>query len=156
LLELPCYVAWEVWKSRNINIFDNKFSSPSAVAFKALSQFNEFSGRRNLSLARRPLCPVFPDDIATRFFDGSSSQNGVVCACGVVLKLLNGNVFLLGLNVGSGTNSKAELLGLWVLLFFSRVQKLEHLQVYGDSKLMIDWDLNKCSFKMDSSGFLAT
>jgi hypothetical protein len=40
-----------------------------------------------------------------------------------------------------------------VLLFFARVQKLEHLQVYGDSKLMIDWALNKCSFKMAALDF---
>jgi hypothetical protein len=108
--------------NQEINFFfENKFSPPSVVSFKDLSQFNEFSGSRKLNYGCRPLYPVFSDDLAIGFFYGSSSLDGAVCACGAVLKLLDGVVFLLRLNVGSGTNSKVELLGLWVLLFFARV-----------------------------------
>jgi ribonuclease HI len=92
-------------------------------------------------------------DLATSFFDGSSSQYGVVCTSGAVLKLLDGMVYKLRLHIGSGTNSKDELLGLWTILCFARFQKIDHLQAVGDSKLMINWALNKCSLKLGDLDF---
>ena len=66
-----------------------------------------------------PFIQFFLMTLAIGFFYGSSSLDGAVCACGAILKLLDGVVFLLRLNVGSDINSNCELLGLWMLLFFS-------------------------------------
>jgi ribonuclease HI len=123
------------------------FSPTSVVSFKDLGQFNEFFGSRKFNYGCRPVYPLFFDDLSIGFFYGSSSLYGEICACGAVLKLLDGVAFHVILNVGSGTNSKVELLGLWVLLIFARVRMIDQFQVVGDSKLMIDWALNKCSFK---------
>jgi len=95
------------------------FSPTSVVSFKDLGQFNEFFGSKKFNYGCWPLYPLFFDDLAIGFFYCSSSLYGAICAFGAVLKLLYGVAFHVRLNVGSGTNSKAELLGLWVLLIFS-------------------------------------
>ena len=40
---------------------------------------------------------------------------------------------------GSGTNTKGELLSLWLLLHFSLGLGLDDILVYGDSKVITDW-----------------
>ena len=43
---------------------------------------------------------------------------------------------------GLGSNSKGELLTLWVILLLSNHLKSDGIQIYGDSKVLIDWDSN--------------
>ena len=38
-----------------------------------------------------------------------------------------------------GSNTRAELLALWALLFFSKAIGLPKLQIYGDSLVIINW-----------------
>jgi ribonuclease HI len=118
------------------------------VALKAWSQFNAFPKRSSSGSIRRPPYPKVSNDLVVGFFDGSSSSNGSVCASGVVIKMLNGTTHLIRFNSGEGLNSKEELLGLWALLFISSQLNIHQLQVCGDSKLIIDWALNKSAFKV--------
>jgi ribonuclease HI len=48
------------------------------------------------------------------------------------------------LNGGSGTNSKAELLGAWGTLTMEKMWNITKLKVFGDSKGIIDWLNNGC------------
>jgi ribonuclease HI len=48
------------------------------------------------------------------------------------------------INGGSGTNSKAELLGAWVTLTIAKLWNITKLKILGDSKVIIDWLNNKC------------
>ena len=43
---------------------------------------------------------------------------------------------------GLGSNSKGELLTLWMILLFSNHLKLYGIHIYCDSKVLIDWDSN--------------
>lgn len=47
------------------------------------------------------------------------------------------------MDAGKGTNTKSELLALWGLLYFASMKKIKDLQVLGDSKVIIDWALDK-------------
>jgi ribonuclease HI len=38
-----------------------------------------------------------------------------------------------------GTNTRAELLGVWATLILATRLDMKDLQVYGDSKIVIDW-----------------
>ena len=40
----------------------------------------------------------------------------------------------------SGTNSKGELLALWIILFLARHLNLDDICIYGDSKVFVDWE----------------
>ena len=42
--------------------------------------------------------------------------------------------------VGTGTNTKAELVPLWALLWFSHEKQFNIGLVLGDSKTIVDWD----------------
>ena len=46
------------------------------------------------------------------------------------------------MSCSSGSNSKGELLALWIIFFFSNHLKLDGIQIYGDAKVIIDWALN--------------
>jgi ribonuclease HI len=43
------------------------------------------------------------------------------------------------INCGEGTNTKAELMGVWVTLTLANLWNIPKLQLMGDSKVIIDW-----------------
>lgn len=47
------------------------------------------------------------------------------------------------MNCGSGTNTRGELFASLVLLWVSQLYQVSNLQVFGDSKVIIDWVTNK-------------
>jgi ribonuclease HI len=71
------------------------------------------------------------------FFDGADT--GFSSGVGIMLKLSNSHFFKANLAIGTDTNIKAELVGLWGLLFFSLKFQILDLMVVGDSKVVLDW-----------------
>ena len=71
------------------------------------------------------------------FFDGASTST----AAGVGYSVfINGNHHLdFALGVGCGSNTKAELMGLWALLLSSQMMSIPLVQIYGDSQVIINW-----------------
>ena len=47
------------------------------------------------------------------------------------------------MNVGSGSNNHVELLALWGLLHFVNLRGIGLQLIMGDSKVIIDWALNR-------------
>ena len=64
--------------------------------------------------------PLFNNIRPLGFFDGSSQEDGSMCGAGVVLKCDDVRVYNLQMGRGRGTNTRGELLALWLLLFFAR------------------------------------
>jgi len=56
----------------------------------------------------------------------------------MVLYLSPNHFFLLKLGVGLGSNTQAELMALYALLYFGRDKGIQRLQVVGDSKVIVD------------------
>jgi ribonuclease HI len=81
-------------------------------------------------------------DLAVGFFDGASQERGEICGAGAVLKCPVLGTFRIKMNCGSGSNTKAELLALWCILYFAHFKKVTRLQLVGDSKVIIDWFTN--------------
>jgi hypothetical protein len=54
------------------------------------------------------------------------------------------------MNCGKGTNSKGELMALWLILYFSYLKQVPRLLLMGDSKVIIDWYTNDNNFQVIS------
>ena len=53
------------------------------------------------------------------------------------------HIFLAKLGVGQFTNTRAELVALWSLLYFAASLGLPSLMVWGDSQVVINWENTK-------------
>jgi ribonuclease HI len=84
------------------------------------------------------------------FFDGASQDRGDKCGAGAVLKCPVLGTYIIKMNCGSGTNTRAELLALWCILFFACYKKVTRLQLVGDSKVIIDWFTNENNLQVVS------
>ena len=58
---------------------------------------------------------------------------------GGVIKSIDKLVYRWHLNCGGGTNSKAELMGIWATLTLANHLVIHRLQAFGDSKVIIEW-----------------
>jgi ribonuclease HI len=58
---------------------------------------------------------------------------------GVVLFISHNHYIHIRYAPGGGTNNRAKLIALWTLLETAKEKNLSKLQVFGDSKLVIDW-----------------
>jgi ribonuclease HI len=54
------------------------------------------------------------------------------------------------LNCGTGTNNKAELMGVWASLRLAIHLSIQRIQIMGDSRVIIDWLNNKANFHSSS------
>lgn len=52
---------------------------------------------------------------------------------------MNGTIYKLRFDRGKGTNAREEFWALWSLLIYANKKCLSHFQVFGDSKIIIDW-----------------
>ena len=71
------------------------------------------------------------------FFDGASARG--VGGVGFCLYLSKTHSFEFALGTGPGTNTKAELIGLWALLHTAQMMGIPKLKTYGDSLVIINW-----------------
>ena len=58
---------------------------------------------------------------------------------GICIFLNKDHFFEFALGLGTSTNTKAELLGLWALLHVAQVMGLPTLNIFGDSSVIISW-----------------
>jgi ribonuclease HI len=93
-------------------------------------------------LQTRPSDFTYHEGFTIACFDGAANADGNLCGTGGFLKTHGSNVTRWIMNCGQGTNTKAELLGVWASLTVAQHLSYTKLQILGDSKVVIDW-LNK-------------
>ena len=76
------------------------------------------------------------------FFDGVAQRN--TCGCEFWIAISNELEYRIHWNAGSGTNTKAEAMALWGLLWFTNFFNIHDIHIYGDSKIIIDQE-NGCA-----------
>lgn len=84
------------------------------------------------------------------FFDGVA-QCGARGAGGLLL-ISQLEYYEISLYIGKGSNTRAELLALGGLLFFARHLNLTYLQVFGDSRAVVDWAKGLNALRVASLG----
>jgi ribonuclease HI len=77
------------------------------------------------------------------FFDGAAKSDGSCCGAGGFFKHHQSKITNWFINGGAGSNTRAELLGLWATLSLAAIWTLDELHILGDSKVIIDWITNK-------------
>jgi ribonuclease HI len=113
---------------------------PSAwsVATKVIGElYRNTSTQTVQKLRQNPILRISGYSLA--FFDGASIDGGSICGAGGIIKHSNNQVFRWYFNGGSGTNTKAELLGAWASLTITKLLDIQYIQVLGDSKVIIEW-----------------
>ena len=66
-------------------------------------------------------------------------QKGM-CGGGIYLKINASHYYKNWLGCGIGTNTKVELLPLWGSLNFASKIGIVSIQIFGDSKVIVEWD----------------
>ena len=79
------------------------------------------------------------------FFDGTG-QHGI-CSCGVYIKIAGDQAIEIYWNAGPSSNNRAEAVALAGLLSFCNFLDISFLQIYGDSRIIIDHVLSKHNIK---------
>jgi ribonuclease HI len=138
LLTLSC---WFLWLERNATIFENTPPSHSWVFIKIMGALQWKSGIQKFPhTCSREF--TYCDGFTVTCFDGASSTDGNLCGVGGFIKSHGTRVTRWIMNCVCGTNTKAELLGVWETLTIAHHLAYTKLQILGDSKVVIDW-LNK-------------
>jgi hypothetical protein len=140
--ELPGYLCWEVWKHRNLVIFEGRPLNRDKVCNSILQDLGETKVSNFTKVDRIDMPPILDWDLAVGFFDGASQERGEKCGAGAVLKCPEKGTYKIMMNCGRETNTRGELLTLWCLLYFASYIKVTQLQLVGDSKVIIDWFSN--------------
>ena len=73
------------------------------------------------------------------FFDGSTAGNPKVCGAGGILFLKDDHYITFKASLGVGTNNFAELYSLKLLIRLALKKQIKHIQIFGDSMLVINW-----------------
>ena len=134
---VPFHMLWNIWKARNLAIFEGKKRSVLYIVQLITLQVQTYS-YRSVKVKRyrqigAPPCLVFP----CGFFDGASVKKTVGVGYSIHLNETHHYEFALG--VGYGTNTKAELMGLWALLLSSQMMGIPLSHIFGDSQVIVNW-----------------
>jgi len=93
------------------------------------------------------------EKISLGWFDGSSLDSFMKCEAGGVIKIDDFVSYHWNLKCGRSTNTCGELMGVWALLLMVSRLHIDHIQVFGDSKIIINWLENKCRIQVAGLNF---
>ena len=134
---LPIIVLWYIWKARNLCCFDDKVLSPYQVSSLCLGCLNSFPQDKIIRI-RQVEAEVIDKTYPWGYFDGLASGDPKICGVGGVLFISDDHFYTFKAGLGFGTNKYAELIGLKLLLTLSLEHNYKHLQIFGDSQLVIN------------------
>jgi ribonuclease HI len=140
---LAVHICWQIWKERNNAIFEDHPPSIQAVIHRVWASF-QWQPSLIKTFAPKSCEISLTDGYTLACFDGAAASTGLCCGAGGFFKTHQKRITKWFINCGEGTNTKAELLGLWTALALASQWSLDHLLVLGDSRIIIDWINNKC------------
>jgi ribonuclease HI len=111
------------------------------VVYRVLSSFH-WKQAAPISHIYKAVDYNLPAGYTLACFDGAAQSGS--CGAGGIFKSHHSRVTKWYFSGGLGTNTKAELLGLWTSLFLAASWSITNLLVLGDSRVVIDW-INKKS-----------
>jgi ribonuclease HI len=140
------HVCWQTWKERNRAIFEGRSPSPNGFLHRILSsyQFQQISPKTFLYKA---LDFRMDEGSMLACFDGAALSTGLCCGAGGTFKTHSSRITKWFLNCGAGTNTKAELMGLWATLYLASCWSINHLHVLGDSSVIVNWINLNCNLR---------
>lgn len=131
-------VCWGIWVHRNKGIFC-RITTPQVVVSNILAIASHFTLVQKSPQVREIRQETIVKSFPGGYFDGSAQGDPIYCGAGVVLYLTEEHYYLLKWGLGVGTNNKAELLALYMLLIFAHEEGLLRIRIFMDSILGINW-----------------
>jgi ribonuclease HI len=128
-----------IWWARNNVVFKDKLVPPEVTMTISLSQAKEFKAKIRASKTRTMIPPLIDYTIPWGFFNGASQGHPPTYGVGVVLYISHSHYIHIRYMPGGRTNNREKLIALWTLLETTKEIFFPKLQVFGDSKLVIDW-----------------
>lgn len=123
---------------RNVVIFQDKLIPPKQCVALFVNQSKEFQLKTKL---RKPRVPIMHDidiGIAWGYFDEASQGHPPHYGFGAFLYLNLAHYIHVKYSHGRGSNNRTELVTLTTLLTTALEKGVKKMQVFGDSKLVID------------------
>jgi len=128
----------DIWKWRNNIIFNGTKISSSETMFNIVAAFEAFSQKSiNHKRVDSSYQSMETSPFPKAFFDDAEHQG--TCGCGILIMINENTQFSIHWNGGRGSNSKVEAMALAVLLKFCLFLDLQHVSIFGDSKVMVDF-----------------
>ena len=73
------------------------------------------------------------------YFDGSNQGDPALGGAGGVAYLIENKKIEIIFSLSRASNNKEELIALWIVLRVSINKHLKNIQLFGDSKMVIEW-----------------
>lgn len=137
MVTLPSLVSWFVWMERNKKVFENGNTSVSAVVYKTLGIAINSTTETKIAIPKKVKI-YLQGGTPEGWFDGTTHSNRLQSGAGGLLRLSENSYYKWTFNCGPGTNTRAELLGVLATLNLTARLNIETLQIFGDSKIIID------------------
>lgn len=140
LKTIPGLLAWAIWKTRNMAIFQdiNPIKKQTLGVFWNLFHSYSYLPKVNQTFIKNIFDIPMELGKVIGVFDGASTIHtggaGFTIRCGVEYLLK------FQLACGSATNTEDELLGLWGVLKVAAICGIDSLIFYGDSLVVINWE----------------
>ena len=105
-LELPCFICLDIWKQRNVILFENKGYFFWKVVTRVKSLFSFYVKEEKQSTRRIPQPPSFNFLRPSRFFNGSSQERDWIYGVGSVLLVDEEKHYKMIIGCGKGSNTR--------------------------------------------------
>jgi len=136
-VHFPALVSWTIWRVRNNIIFYSHRPSVGTIIYW-ISRLCGYYPALETKIKKYVLTHNIPVSTILNIgtFDGAAQ--GGFCGGGGTLTFSDSKSYHFKVGLGEGTNTKAELLSLWALLWTAKHLQCEEIQIYGDSMAIID------------------
>jgi ribonuclease HI len=128
-----------IWWERNNVVFKDKFVPPEVSAAISISQEEEFKTELRESKSRIVIPPPIDYTIPWGFFRWGQSRTPSFLRSGGGFVHQSQPLYSHQICARGKNKQQSELIALWTLLETAKEKNLSKLQVFGDSKLVIDW-----------------
>ena len=135
----PSLFTYGIWWARNTTTFNNKMIPPEVTAALVIQWTREHISQVKDPKFRVLVPPEINKGIPWAFFDGESQGDIPLGGLGAILYLPNNPKIQAKYVPGHCTNNKAELATLHLFLELALNNNITQMQVFGDSKMVVDW-----------------
>lgn len=125
---------------RNERIFNDKHNSLGEIASKDVGIIAYFSVSGPSHSRRHVVQELINKEFPWGYFDGAAGGDPVRCGGGVVLFFNDHNFLHIKAGFDRGTNNFVELMALRLLLRKAWEWGVCSLQIFGDSKIILEWE----------------
>ena len=115
------------------------------VSICIISLFNDLYKPQKLKKCKVIQQPSFTLGWPIGYFEGAAQEG--YCGAGFVIKMISHEIIKGWMKAGCGTNSRAELMALWDLLYVAKKFGLKQSSIAGDSQMIIGWAKGESDFQ---------